>query len=506
MRPRRLRLPTRLYERLRPVRVRLTLLATVLVTVALTIAAVILVLAIHQVLLHSADTATTSRAKQIADVIAVEGIGGVDTSMLNPTRNVDIVQIVDATGRLRLSSSHASTTPLAPGVAVGASSIVDGATTTDSGPEYRATLVGVHTPDGPMTIEVGALERPIDWLVLSVELMCCIVFPIIVIGMALLTYYFVGRALAPVEIIRRQVSEISGDGLHHRVPVPSTGDEIATLATTMNEMLDRIDTARTQQVQFVNDASHELNSPLTTLVGLLDLARTTGQHIDPDTIDTVMMPEAQRLQTMVADLLLLARADESGVPLRITDVDLDEIVALKLPAWKRWVVGTSTCELRRSACVVTPKNSRVRCVTSPTTQLVTPTTALPSPWRCRGPGIRSRSRSPITGPVLPTPTKPGSSNDSCVWTPAVNAAAAAPDSGWRSSPRSSVPTTAKSSSPTLPEAAPPSASHCRWLDGRYRVRRQVVNRRRQRPGGSRPRGRSRLPCSRTECRFGGEDN
>lgn len=330
VRPRRLRLPTRLYERLRPVRVRLTLLATVLVTVALTIAAVILVLAIHQVLLHSADTATTSRAKQIADVIAVEGIGGVDTSMLNPTRNVDIVQIVDATGRLRLSSSHASTTPLAPGVAVGASSIVDGATTTDSGPEYRATLVGVHTPDGPMTIEVGALERPIDWLVLSVELMCCIVFPIIVIGMALLTYYFVGRALAPVEIIRRQVSEISGDGLHHRVPVPSTGDEIATLATTMNEMLDRIDTARTQQVQFVNDASHELNSPLTTLVGLLDLARTTGQHIDPDTIDTVMMPEAQRLQTMVADLLLLARADESGVPLRITDVDLDEIVSAEV--------------------------------------------------------------------------------------------------------------------------------------------------------------------------------
>lgn len=330
VRPRRLRLPARMRDRLRPVRARLTLLATALVTVALTIAAVILVLAIHQVLLHAADTATGSRAHQIAEVIAEEGIGGVDTSMLSPTRNVDIVQIVDATGRVLLSSGHASTTPLAPVVAVGTSSIVDGATTTAAGPEYRATLLGVETPGGPVTIEVGALERPIDWLVLSVELMCCIVFPIIVIGMALLTYYFVGRALAPVEIIRRQVAEISGEGLHHRVPVPDTGDEIATLANTMNEMLDRIDTARTQQVQFVNDASHELNSPLTTLVGLLDLARTTGQHIDPDTIDTVMMPEAHRLQSMVADLLLLARADESGIPLRITDVDLDEIVSAEV--------------------------------------------------------------------------------------------------------------------------------------------------------------------------------
>ena len=95
----------------------------------------------------------------------------------------------------------------------------------------------------------------------------------------------------------------------------------------MNEMLDRIETARTQQLQFVNDASHELNSPLTTLVGLLDLSRTKSQPIDPDTVDSIMMPEALRLQQMVADLLLLARADESGVPLRLGDVDLDEVVS-----------------------------------------------------------------------------------------------------------------------------------------------------------------------------------
>ena len=140
-------------------------------------------------------------------------------------------------------------------------------------------------------------------------------------------YYFVGRVLRPVEAIRRRVADITGGDLTQRVPVPATGDEIATLAATMNQMLGRIEDARGQQLRFVNDASHELNSPLTTLVGLLDLARVKGQPIDPDTIDAVMMPEAIRLQTMVADLLLLARADESGVPLRRTDVNLDEIVS-----------------------------------------------------------------------------------------------------------------------------------------------------------------------------------
>lgn len=95
----------------------------------------------------------------------------------------------------------------------------------------------------------------------------------------------------------------------------------------MNAMLDRIETARTQQLRFVNDASHELNSPLTTVVGLLDLCRVTREPIDADTASTVLFPEAQRLQHMVADLLLLARSDERGLQLRVSSVDLDDLLS-----------------------------------------------------------------------------------------------------------------------------------------------------------------------------------
>ncbi len=119
---------------------------------------------------------------------------------------------------------------------------------------------------------------------------------------------------------------MSSDDLDRRVSVPATGDEIATLASTMNALLDRLQVARERQLQFVGDASHELRSPLMTILGMLDLARTTDRPLDTATIDTMVLPEAQRLQGMIDDLLLLAKADEHGVPLHVEDVDLDDIV------------------------------------------------------------------------------------------------------------------------------------------------------------------------------------
>lgn len=301
-----------------------------MVTIALAVAAAILLVTIHQVLLHSADSSTAARAHQIAEAIRAEGIAGVDDAMLATARDVDLIQIVDSRGRVLLSShphtGGALTDPLPPG----AQRTIRETRAMPGGTEYRGTILGTDSADGPLTIEVGTSEHRLDSTVALVAVLCCVLFPLIVIGMAVLTYHFVGRALRPVDDVRRQVEEISGGNTHQRIPVPTTGDEIATLTRTMNAMLDRIDAARSQQIRFVNDASHELNSPLTTLVGLLDLARETRHGIDAETVRGVMMPEALRLQVMVADLLFLARADERGIPLQLNDVDLDEMVSAEV--------------------------------------------------------------------------------------------------------------------------------------------------------------------------------
>lgn len=331
VRPRPTDVYLRVREWFRPVRTRLTVIATVLVAIALAIAAVIMVFVLRHVLLSAADTATSDRVDQIAAVLTTEGLSGLDESLLSTDQNVTAIQIIDPSGSIRLSNNTKFNSPVTTPLSPGERATIHGAHTVRSpDDEFQVTAAGVATPDGPLTVVVGAPEGAINRTVITVAILCSIVFPLIVAGMAVLTHYFVGRTLEPVDDIRRRVDDISGGDLTQRVPVPTSGDEIATLASTMNAMLERIETARHQQLQFVNDASHELNSPLTTLVGLLDLARAKSQSIDPDTVDSVMLPEAVRLQNMVADLLLLARADESGVPLRLDEVDLDEIVSTEV--------------------------------------------------------------------------------------------------------------------------------------------------------------------------------
>ncbi|MGW4481951.1 ATP-binding protein [Rhodococcus triatomae] len=306
-------------------------MATLLVAIMLTIGAAAVLVALYRSAGYSADVATTARARQIADIAASEGLGALDESVLTSGRHVDLIQVVDDEGQVVASGQRYPTGPIGVGVPPGEEHRASGLQVAPGGIRYRVAFVGVVTPDaGPVTVEVGADETRLYSMVVFLGTLSAAVVPVIVLGTALLSYYFIGRTLKPVSDIRRQVDEISGGDLNQRVPVPDTGDEIATLASTMNAMLDRIDSARAQQMRFVNDASHELNSPLTTLVGLLDLSRSTGRPIDPETVGTVMLPEALRLQRMVSDLLFLARADESGVPLRLTEVDLDETVAAEV--------------------------------------------------------------------------------------------------------------------------------------------------------------------------------
>ncbi|MGB3301721.1 MAG: ATP-binding protein [Gordonia sp. (in: high G+C Gram-positive bacteria)] len=310
-----------------PVRMRLTLIATALVLVALLVAGGVMVLVARNLLYGAADQATSTRANEIATEVALDGVDGLDKALLNLNQYVDIIQIYDPAGTLLISTFHGSAKPLGPSLAPGSETVNDDVTPAADAPEFRASFVGVISPDhGKVTVVVGTSEKPLHWLIAVIALLCGLTFPLIVVLIGVLTYYFVGRALEPVEAIRRQVDEISVGDLNQRVPVPATRDEIGTLAVTMNQMLDRLEEARSRELRFVGDASHELNSPLTTLVGLFDLAELKGEGIDRETARDVMAPEARRLQYMVADMLLLARADESGVALRFGSVDLDDLV------------------------------------------------------------------------------------------------------------------------------------------------------------------------------------
>jgi signal transduction histidine kinase len=141
--------------------------------------------------------------------------------------------------------------------------------------------------------------------------------PLVVALVAVVAWYLTGRALRPVETIRSQVESISATTLDRRVPVPSSHDEVARLASTMNAMLDRLHHARDRERQFIADASHELRSPLASLRAQLE---TDPEHEPTDGTRA----DLDRLQHVIDDLVDLARAADA--PLADDEVDLDAVV------------------------------------------------------------------------------------------------------------------------------------------------------------------------------------
>ncbi|WP_433514246.1 sensor histidine kinase [Nonomuraea sp. CA-143628] len=143
--------------------------------------------------------------------------------------------------------------------------------------------------------------------------------PALLLVVAGMTWFSVGRTLAPVAAIRAKVADITARDLHQRVPVPSSGDEIAALATTVNGTLDRLETAVETHKRFVADAAHELRSPIATLRARLELAEQSE-------LTAEALADVERLQSLAADLLLLAKLD-AGEPLRTSDLDLGQVAA-----------------------------------------------------------------------------------------------------------------------------------------------------------------------------------
>ncbi|MGV9374477.1 sensor histidine kinase [Nonomuraea sp. NPDC003707] len=134
-------------------------------------------------------------------------------------------------------------------------------------------------------------------------------------------WYGVGRVLAPVERIRAGLERISAQDLSRRVDVPDTQDEVAELAATVNETLERLEGAVARHRRFVSDASHELRTPITGL-----LVRLEAGLADPHEGEwRAAIKDAERLSDIVHDLLLMARLD-AGVQPEQERIELGKLV------------------------------------------------------------------------------------------------------------------------------------------------------------------------------------
>ena len=159
----------------------------------------------------------------------------------------------------------------------------------------------------------------------------------------LLAWRTANRILRPVNKVTETARGISETDLRRRIDVRGT-DEIARLARTFNDMLDRLEEAFRTQRRFVDDAGHELRTPITIIQGQLE---TLGDDPgDRERTLAIVMDELDRMSRFVNDLLLLARAERPDF-LSLDTVDLgsltEEIYAkgrsLAPRAWRLEQVG-----------------------------------------------------------------------------------------------------------------------------------------------------------------------
>ena len=122
---------------------------------------------------------------------------------------------------------------------------------------------------------------------------------------SLLAWVVAGRVLAPLRVLRDTARSITESDLTRRIPVEGD-DELADLARTFNEMVDRLEDAFGSQKAFISDAGHELRTPITIVRGHLELLENDPKERE-ETIELVM-DELDRMGRLVNDLLLLAKA------------------------------------------------------------------------------------------------------------------------------------------------------------------------------------------------------
>lgn len=308
------------------VRVRSALAAVLVVGLALVADAGILVLLLQRSLLQSATAAATQRAQDIAVTLPGTDPARLSRSLVSGPSELSVAQVIGPSGEVLGASPEVTGEPAldpvrpTPGEIVTARRVLP----IGRGEGYVVASLGVATPQGERTVVVGQSLHPVAESVAAVAALLAAGFPILLLVVGAATYVLVGRSMRAVEEIRRRVAGITSRDLTERVPEPLGRDEVGRLAETMNQMLSRLQAGQATQRRFIADASHELRSPLSTLRSTVEVAAAHPETLTGDTGET-LLAETRRLQRLVDDLVVLARADEGGTRRLVEEVDLDDL-------------------------------------------------------------------------------------------------------------------------------------------------------------------------------------
>jgi heavy metal sensor kinase len=314
--------------------IRLRLTAWYVLTLAIALGAVgfALLLVFRTAMERQLDDELAARAATVVasvqaerGTLTLQGQSGEDSFVVGG----EFVGLYDRSGKLLDSSA----TPPKPADAIAsfaASSTTARADTVTSGAEHLRVYAQPVVEGGQQRASVVIVRSlaPIDAALRQLLGILGLALPLAVAIAAIGGYFLAYRALRPVEQLRRAAEAYGASDLSRRLaPRELRDDELGRLARTLDAMLDRVAAAVEQQRRFTGDASHELRTPIATILAdaSLSLERTRSADEQRATIARIES-DAGRMARIVEGLLLLARADSRSAPTTAQDVDVRDVL------------------------------------------------------------------------------------------------------------------------------------------------------------------------------------
>ncbi len=198
----------------------------------------------------------------------------------------------------------------------------------------RWVLVPLQRGNARRLLLLAMPSAEIDQALAGFRRFIALLLPAALLITAAISIWYVSRSLRPITDLTRHAvvmaehaGDSSGAGLWTPLPVPATDDELGRLATTFNQLFERIDTVVRQLRQFVTDASHELRTPLTVLQGETELTLSAPRTAEEyrESLES-MDGELKRLSRIVKNLFTLSMADAGQLPISREPLYLNEVL------------------------------------------------------------------------------------------------------------------------------------------------------------------------------------
>ncbi|WP_422928682.1 sensor histidine kinase [Singulisphaera sp. PoT] len=147
--------------------------------------------------------------------------------------------------------------------------------------------------------------------------------------------FFCRRALVPMTRMAETARDMTTADRGQHLPSPETGDELEDLATSFNGLLDRLNESLEREKRFTGEASHQLRTPLTALIGSIDVARRRSRTVDEyrEVLDDIH-EDAVHLRRIVEALLFLSRADAEAMRPDLQRIDLGAWLEAHINHWR----------------------------------------------------------------------------------------------------------------------------------------------------------------------------